>query len=189
MVSSLYDIVYLRAGVDVLERYLLSRDLYWPIGANPPAGEPVYPRLTLSGLLLARARLRSRLLSQERRSEHEDLHAQMDAIHSRWRVAWEKKASREYHSRLNLWRDFLEEYRASQQNNSDRYAYEVSRRVMLHMLEPDAAGVPQVELDMLKGLDRILRAVLLPGGFVWEPELEQGFPTDPFWYLYGQLKS
>lgn len=189
MVSLEYDIGYLQAGVHALESYLLSGDLYRPIGTSPPAGELPYPSLTLSGLLLAQARLRSRSISLGDRSKQENLDAQLDEIHTRWRVAWDKKANREFRSRLNLWRDFLEEYRASQQNNSDRYAYEVSRRVMLHMLEPDAAGVPQVELDMLKGLDRILRAVLLPGGFVWEPELEQGFPTDPFWYLYGQLKS
>lgn len=188
MVSLEYDIGYLQAGVHALESYLLSGDLYRPIGTSPPAGELPYPSLTLSGLLLAQARLRSRSISLGDRSKQENLDAQLDEIHTRWRVAWDKKANREFRSRLNLWRDFLEEYRARPENNSNRYSYEVSRRVMLYLLKPEAAGVPQAELNMLEGLDRILKAVLLPGGFVWEPELEPGFPADPFWYLYGKLK-
>jgi hypothetical protein len=117
-----------------------------------------------------------------------DLERWLDEMRSRWRVAWEAKATRGFHARLNLWRDFLQEYRESPENNTDRYPYEVQRRVMLELLLPDAKP-PQAEIDMLRGLDGLLKAVLVPGNFVWEPELQRGFPPDPYWYLYGHLKK
>ncbi|HEY5573072.1 MAG TPA: hypothetical protein VIK64_08690, partial [Anaerolineales bacterium] len=63
MPSAEYDLGYLRAAVAALEDYLMSNELYWPIGAASPAGEPDYPRLTLGGLLLAQKRAHARDLS------------------------------------------------------------------------------------------------------------------------------
>jgi hypothetical protein len=60
---------------------------------------------------------------------------------------------------------------------------------MLGLLAPDATGSPQAERDLLHSLDQILRAVLAPGEFVWEPELQAGFPAEEDWYLYGRLKK
>lgn len=49
MKSFEYDLRYIRAGLDVLEEYLLSDEVFWPIGVNPPVGDPEYPRLTAMG--------------------------------------------------------------------------------------------------------------------------------------------
>jgi hypothetical protein len=114
---------------------------------------------------------------------------QLDATRSRWRVAWEGKAAREFHARLNLWRDFLEEYRENPGNNADRYSYEVQRRVMLQLLSPDAVEAPPAEVQMFHGLDQLLRAVFIPGDFIWEPDLATGFPQETFWYLFGRLRK
>jgi hypothetical protein len=189
MPSIQYDLEYLRAGLEELESYLLSNELYWPVGAKPPAGEPAYPRLTLSGLLLARKRLHARSLPNNLPVDLARLDQRLDETRDRWRVAWEAKATREFHARLNLWRDFLQEYRDHPENNADRYAYEVQRRAMLDLLAPDATGAPQAERDLLHSLDQLLRAVLVSGEFVWETELQHGFPADEYWYLYGRLKK
>ena len=123
------------------------------------------------------------------RAELERLDQTLDDMRSHWRVAWEAKAAREFHARLNLWRDFLQEYRDHPENNADRYAYEVQRRAMLDLLAPDATGAPQAERDLLRSLDQLLRAVLVPGEFAWEPDMQGGFPQDEYWYLYGRLKK
>jgi hypothetical protein len=34
-----------------------------------------------------------------------------------------------------------------------------------------------------------LKGELIPGDFVWENELVNGFPPTTFWYLYGKLKG
>ena len=54
MPSPEYDLRYLKAGIEQLESYLLSSDVYWSIGTRAPAGETPYPQLTIGGLLLAR---------------------------------------------------------------------------------------------------------------------------------------
>jgi hypothetical protein len=192
MPSPEYDLRYLRAGVDALDEYLLSNEIYWPVGANPPAGEPAYPQLTLGGLLLAKARLEalagSAALSNEQQVGLANLEERMEAARTRWRVAWESKAAKEFGARLNLWRNFLEEYRENSGNNADRYSYEVSRRVQLHLLGLDAPLSP-AQVELLTGLDRLLEAIFLPDGFVWDPELARGFPKETYWYLYGRLRK
>ena len=184
-----YDLGYLRVALTMLDDYLLSNDLYWSIGTSPPSGKPAYPSLTLGGLLLTQARAHAhpspgKLIEQIALADE-----QLNAVRGRWRSAWGRKAARDYHARLNLWRDFLEEYRQNPEANLDRYAYEVRRRVMLGLLDKEADEIPQAEVELLAGLDRLLRIVLIPGGFVWQKELASGFPEEPYWYLYGRLKG
>ena len=187
MPSVEYDLRYLNCGVEQLESYLLSREIYWPVGAQQPAGEPPYPQLTLGGLLLARQRLGASARSSGERAELSRVEKEMDAQHAHWQVSWGKKAAHEFRARLTLWGNFLEEYRQNEAANFDRYAYEASRRVMLHLLKANAEDIPAAELDLLAGLDQLLRAVLLTGDFIWEPILAPAFPPDPYWYLYGTL--
>lgn len=181
-----YDLGYLRTGVPQLEGYLLSKELYWPIGASPPVGMPPYPQLTLGGILLSLAKLSARVLTTEQTRELSHLRTELDAAHSHWQVAWEQKAQREFHARLSLWRDYVEDYRQNPPEQADRYAYEVSRRVMLELLSREARTLPQTEVELLAALDKVLQAKLLPGKFIWEDQLAGAFPPETYWYLYRQ---
>ena len=187
MPSAEYDLRYIQAGLSVLENFLMSGDVYWPIGASAPAGHPPYPQLTLGGVLLALARAQARVSDPEERARLADMQEKLDDIRSRWRVAWGKKAGKEFGARLNLWRNFLEDYRNDRENNSDRYNYEVRRRVQLQLLAPDVEDVSEAQMELLNGLDRLLQAMLAPSEFIWEEALKPSFPQDPFWYLYGVL--
>lgn len=187
MSSAEYELRYLEAGLAVLESYLLSGDLYWPIGIKAQRGERPYPLLTLGGLLLSERRAHAFPLTMEQRTRLEQVDTQIDALRSNWRVAWGQKAAVEFRSRLNLWRNFIEEYRDNPEAHFDRYAYEVSRRVQLQLLGQDAEKLSDAETNLLNGLDQYLRAKLNPGEFVWESEIQSGFPLDTFWYLYGTL--
>jgi hypothetical protein len=189
MPSAEYDLGYLRAAISALENYLLSNDLYWPIGASSPGGEPAFPRLTLGGMLLAQMRAHARGLTPEQHDELARLDEQMDDVRDRWQVAWERKAGRSFQARLRLWNNFLEDYRESPSANADRYRYEVERRVMLHLLADEAGEVREADMELLEVLDKVVRSALVPGDFIWDAELENGFPREPYWYLYGQLKG
>ncbi len=184
-----YDLGYLRAALSILEEYLLSTELYWLIGGSPPSGEPAYPSLTLGGVLLAQSRVHAHPATNEVAEQVTLIDEQIHTLRGHWRSAWEHKAEHEFHARLNLWRDFLEEYRKNPDANLDRYAYEVGRRVMLELLKPEAGAIPRAELELYTGLDGLLRAVLIPGAFIWEQELAPGFPKTIYWYLYGRLKG
>lgn len=187
MPSAEYDLWYLRAGVEQLESYLLSKDIYWSIGTSPPVGEPPYPQLTLGWLLFANLRAQSTCETPEQRNELDRIDWQLKTVRTRRRAAWGLKAYSEFKSRLTLWRNFLEDYRKKPEANYDRYAYEVARRVILHLLESEADDIQMTEIDMLNGLDQLLRVFFVSGDFVWDEILTPSFPEEPYWYLYGNL--
>jgi len=187
MLTATYDLRYLQAGLDQLEPYLLARDLYRPSGLQPASGEPPYPQLTPGWLLLARRRAEATVQTSSEREALLRLSQQLAEMRARWRTAWGLRAQAEFHARLNLWRDFLEEYRRSPAENDDRYAYEVNRRVLLELLRPEANPLASEEIQTLDGLDLWLQAILMPGSFIWEARLIPSFPLDPYWYLYGRL--
>ena len=187
MPSPEYDLRYLKAGIDQLESYLLSTDVYWSIGTRAPAGETPYPQLTLGGLLLARLRAQSSIKTSTQQVELEELSRRLNNLRTRWRVAWEGKASKEFHARLNLWKNFLEEYRANPETQYDRYKYEVTRRVMLHLLGAETDNIPQAQRDLLASLDLLLHTVFVSGEFIWDVTLAVSFPQEQYWYLYGRV--
>ncbi len=189
MKSFEYDLRYLQSGVEELERYLLSDDIFWPVDIRPPAGEPGYPQLTLGGMLLSRKRLSTYNKTPKQTAQVQKLIADMDTVRSNWRVAWEKKATRSFGVRLKMWRDFIEEYRQSPLDNSDRYPYEVRLRTMLALLQMEGGGQVSAEVDLLVILDKFLDTVMITGDFVWEAELQPGFPEHVYWYLYGRLPA
>ena len=185
MPSPEYDLRYLKAGIDQLESYLLSSDVYWSIGTRAPAGETPYPQLTIGGLLLARLRAQSSIKTSTQQVELEELSGRLYDLRMRWQVAWEGKASKEFPARLNLWKNFLEEYRANPETQYDRYKYEVTRRVMLHLLGAETDNIPQAQRDLLSSLDLLLHTVFISGEFIWDVSLAANFPQEQYWYLYG----
>ncbi len=157
------DLRYLDAGLRELQDYLLSKMLYWPLSASRSL-----PHLTLGGLLLARQRLGPRADSQA---------AQIEAIRSKWRTAWDTKASHEVRARGDLWRNYLQDYRESPESYVSEYAQQVRNRTMLTLLGEES-----------NPFDESLKGMFVAGDFVWESECAGYFPRDVFWFLYGKLK-
>lgn len=189
MPSIEYDLRYLSSGLSDLESYILSSDLYWPVGVSPPVGEPPYPSLTIGNLLLAHRRLECRSIRPEDYLEYNQLNHSLEKFRVQWQHTWGQKVAREFRARLNLWRDFIEDYRADPAGNIDRYSYEVQRRVELEILKSETQAVHPQELEMLKGLDKFLQVVFEQGNFIWEAELISGFASDTYWFLYGRPKN
>jgi hypothetical protein len=182
-----YELRYLKAGIETLESYLLSDHLYWSLDAKTEASEPPFPNLTLGGLLLTEARLRGRRLTLEQEVQLGEVLPRLELLRSKWRVAWGKKADRSLHNRLNMWRDYLDEYCKAPEANADRYPYEVQRRVMLELLLSEVGPLPEAASELIARLDSLVKAFLIPSDFIWEAELKDGFPKGRFWYLYGRL--
>ncbi len=170
------DSAYFREGIESLEAYLLSEELFWPLSADQP-------RLTVGGMLLVSQRLRARLSFAGWGNWIE----QLNRVRSRWRSAWERKAGREVRARLDLWRNFLEDVRQSEPK-AGMYSQQVEYRVMLQLLR-DELTIRAPDLGAVDALDRLLRTLWLPGAFVWEADLTSVFPEPDFWFLYGRLKE
>ncbi len=156
------DIDYLSAAVPELETYLLSPQLYYPMGAG-------LPQLTLGGVLLSLARTGAK---------GESFRAQADAMRLKWRSAWDAKSNREVKSRSALWMDYLAEYRDDPKSGARLYSQNIRQRAMLSLL-----GQVADESDAL------LKSVFVEGKFIWEEECAQNFSRETFWYLFGTLKE
>jgi hypothetical protein len=187
MYSFIYDLRYLQAGAEILEDFLLSQDVYWPVGIQAPSGETPYPQLSLGGMALAQARAQARVHSPDETKQLQRVLEKIEVTHQRWRGAWGSKAAHEMNARLNQWRTFLEDYREHPQANYDRYRYEVFRRVIIALLKTQTDQMREAEQEMLDGLDALITALLVSSEFIWDNDLQSAFPRDLFWYLYGLL--
>jgi hypothetical protein len=156
-----------------LQAYLLSNELYWPLGAN-------LPRLTVGALLLALTRLE---VSQP--DEADQLRVQVETVRVKWRSAWEQKIARETANRLRLWTQFLSDLAHAPEQNADAYPGEVRGRAILGLLLRELPNAP--EKTALAEADTLLKARLLPAAFIWEAALQTAFPEAEFWFLYGTL--
>jgi hypothetical protein len=183
-----YDLAYLQASLGVFEDYLLSDEVFWPLSGNPPEGMPAFPLLTLGGVLLAQVRLIAYPATIDQQAQSQKVSAEVESVRSKWRVRLEQKATHSFTVRLRMWGDYLEEYRSNPQDNADRYSYEVRLRTMLELLKLEGGG-QAAEHELLSGLDRFLQSALLLDGFIWEPEVEGGFPRGIYWFLYGRIPA
>jgi hypothetical protein len=154
---------YLEAGIPELENYLLSKELYYPIGRN-------LSQLTLGGVLLSLKRLPE--------NEAGRFEVQVNRIYTKWRSAWDTKAGREVRARSELWKNFLAEYPGDPEGTARLYPQQVRYRAMLTLLG-----------ELSDVMDVYLRSIFEQGDFVWEPEVGENFSEDIFWFLFGTLKS
>jgi len=185
MSSARYDLEFLQAACEEVEAYLLSKQLFWPINASSPLGEPAFPLLTLGGLLLSIKKSQARELNPGQSAIFIKTDKSIEMVKSRWRVAWGHKAQREFLSRLRQWENYMDELRQDPEIHGDYYAQEIRTRAILDFLMPEMDPPVGAYLDLLTGLDRVLREVLKPTNFIWPTDLVAGFPKESYWYLWG----
>jgi hypothetical protein len=169
------DRAFFEAGLQQLEAYLLSKELYWLSSVHTPD----FTQVTLGAMLLVRERLKG-----WRMPGLAEMSMQMDAVRLKWRAAWDEKARREVRARSELWKNFLVEARDASAESARQYPYQVRLRTILSLLLEELHEPPS---EALTALDAELRRMLKSGAFVWDPPLARVFPQDSFWFLYGTL--
>lgn len=113
------------------------------------------------------------------------LEMKLDHWHTGWRSTWERKAQREFKSRLRQWDLYISELQLNPDANFPYYDSEVRVRVLIDLLIPEMKPPGDQFMNQLTGLDAFLKSVLQPGAFIWEEELSSGFNREKFWYLWG----
>ena len=181
-----YDLSYLRACLDELEPYLLSKELFWPVSA--PAQIRSFPKLTLGNLLLSIKRLKANSntgqLSPEQRTEYAQLARKVETTQQQWTAAWEAKTIREYRSRLRQWTHYLNDLGKEPETHAPYYRSEVRVRVLLELL---GEYITAEEQHPLAVLDIALHGQIKPSDFIWDSELQAEFSQQEFWFLYGTI--
>jgi hypothetical protein len=183
------DWAFLSAAAADLKSYLLSPQLYWPVSVAVSVGAGDISRLSLGNVLLILRRVQAVEWDDERKKELDAIEKNIDAVHQQWRSNWQQKAAKEYSARLKLWAGYLNELFDDRRRAGTGYSSSVRWRAILHLLQPDMPGTNGPEVELLNALDRRLRLITDSGTFVWEPELQPGFPQDEFWYLYVTIKN
>lgn len=182
------DFEYLHHSLEELEKYLLSDELFWPLMARPTGGGS-FLKLTLGNLLFSLHQLEALAegdqLSPADKAALRRTQMALEGLQRRWQVAWENKAGREFRSRFNQYANLLRDIKNAPEKQAPYYSHEIRIRVLLALLFAQAGEQDGYDLEKL---DAFLRGVLKrKTGFIWEPELQPGYPEDEYWYLYGEL--
>lgn len=161
---------WLQAAVPQLKDYLLSNEIFWNIGSDP--------QLTLGNLLLAEAKVRTAGGDRE-------LLTEIAAQKKEWHSAWQKKAKREFGSRLRQWTQYMAELSENPDRHAAQYRTEVRVRTLLELLAGEAPGLS----SQLTAFDSKLKALTVNGDFVWGKESEKAFPKGKYWFLWVKVKQ
>lgn len=173
MNTSDQDKAFFEEGLEQLETYILSKELYWPSSVHTTD----FSQMSLGAMLLVRERLRGWKISGI-----QGLVMKMAGVHLKWRAAWDAKAEREIHARLELWKNYLDEAGKAPAEFHRQFPYQVRLRTILALLLEEVHASPPQPLVML---DNVLQRGWQNGTFIWAPEIAWIFPKNTFWYLYG----
>jgi hypothetical protein len=182
------DIALLCLSVEELERYLISKELYWPLYTHPSL-KLVNPRsrLTPGNLLLSMRRLSASEIEGEKKALVETKMVEIDQLRSDWKSHWILKAQQEHNARMDLWHAYLEDLFDDRELYARNYPYSVRWRSILQLLGEEGIEFRESTLVSLSAMDENLKAVSLPGPFVWGEMIETGFPSSTFWFLYRKI--
>jgi hypothetical protein len=169
------DINYLKSSPSELETYLLSKDIIRQL-----------PDLTFSsgGVLLAYKRLAAANLDKQVQSEWQEI----ESICHHWKTAWANKCLLEMKMRLRLWGDFLLSMAPDKNEPSTAYRHQVRNRVILQLLGESIPVQAAEFVESLERKDKILIKFSIENDFIWEKEVQPGFPKEEFWFLYRVMQ-
>lgn len=183
MTSLSHDADFLQSAAQVLEDYLLSDVLFWPLQREKGAmlgGDS--DQLTPGNLLLSFARLGKEGLAEN--SLNQALQ-RIEEVRQQWKSAWLNKCQKEWEQRLQLWLNYLDEIkRESNRELPADYSFHVRQRVILDLLTKEIVELLPDKRLKLQNADEMLRSLSQPGEFIWQKGLQAHFPASSFWYLY-----
>jgi hypothetical protein len=110
-------------------------------------------------------------------------------------VRFEQRAYQELNTRLREWTTYMRDLSRSAKllADRDRYATRAETRIVIGELV-DKLGTYPYQLDGrvprdVAALDRRLRLMWTPGEFLLDSVWKPAYPTDAYWWLYGQPKT
>ncbi len=183
------DLAILCQMVHHADAYLVSDATRWDMAvANMPP-------MTIGGVLMRLRRLNvlREQLNAEEQHRLETAGSAFDAALFEKVVRFEQRAHDELHTRLREWTTYLRDVPSKSAAAVDNYAGKVDGRVVIDELvaklgEPPYQQAPRLAAD-IAAVDNRLRALWVPGGFVWDPVWEAAYAPNRFWYLYGAPRA
>lgn len=183
------DLEVCEAMAGEFENYLASDALYWQMDPAHPSGH-AWPKLTIGGGLERMWRLQAYEghFTVDQRARLERARRRLDTVRDTRKAQYVAKATRELQSRMDAWQWFLDDYANRPGELAVYYPSEVRDRLKIALLMDVLQGQAD-KVHRLQALDDRLRADFVPGEFVWDAALAGVFPPEPYWWLYGGLKT
>ncbi len=181
------NLAFVRIMLGEFEAYLLSDELYWPVDSSS-LRLPYPTRLTPGRLALTLDELevQSEDMTPAQQAESRKLNLQAESIFQKWSAALGRKAAREMHSRLNLWKAYVHDL-VEHADRADNYTHEVQQRVIFERITGWAESEPEAEqsIEAVRPVDAALRSFFKAGDFIWDARLRSCYPRERYWFLYG----
>lgn len=171
--------------VEEFTNYLNSDVLYWPMFKAD------YPQMTLGGYLMRQRRLHilSYLLTDSEQVELKQIVTQFGDINIDRKALLMKKAIEELHTRVNQWREHLQEYWDSEIVEEQYFATDVEVRTiitdLIFGLGIDLYQLGKNLLYQIDSLDDELRVNWQEGDFTWPVEWILAYGKGDCWWHYG----
>lgn len=149
------------------------------------------PALTIGSLLLRLRRLRELQseLTDQQRSQLNQIEAQHGEVMREWRIHYEKKLQTEAASRLRAMKPFFDECKENPRLCAGAYLPEAYRRTIVQEIFMQMAKMglePDTEMVNLRVMaDDGLRRFIRPSEFIWDVILKPVYDEKRFWWLYG----
>lgn len=174
--------------LEQFDSYLLSKEAFWPLGGRAETGG-IFPKLSLGQLALTldELKVQAEEMSPREIQQYQSLVGTFEEKRRQRPANLEKKAVAEIRQRLNLWKAYVADLRAST-TAAESYANDVRQRVLLQRLQRHLREGERLEglHSELTALDGRLHALFRPGAFVWHPRLRPLYDQHDFWYLFGE---
>jgi hypothetical protein len=171
-----------------LHDYILGTELYGHSGGM--FGSGTAPALTVGALVMRLRRLHAQAeqMNAVQRQVLATAHQQHATIQREWTLHYEQKVIREALSRLDAMRAFFREARDHPPQAPSLYPPELLRRTIVQelrrVMDEQTIQSDQVPTRMTE-IDGLLRSVVTPTTFQWDPTLQAYYPSEEFWWLYA----
>jgi hypothetical protein len=175
------------AIINQLDPYILSNEVFWPLGGKSSDGD-AFPRASLGQLLLTLDELSvlAEGMDPEQAARFQRERSAFEGFRQKRPANLEAKAWAEVAQRLNLWRSLLRDLREGDRG-AGSYRTDVRQRFFLTRLQTfltDGEKLSKLRIE-LSQLDGALRGRFRSGGFLWQPRLRHVYDRDEYWFLYG----
>lgn len=165
---------YLTEVYPKLKNYLLSDSLFamYEFGAAP--NKKPLPNITIGNIFFAL-----------RQIENSDIGIKIQNELNHWKVAVEKKGTKEIEFRLRQLTQLYIEWMEDPILSNQQYNYEIRIRAMIELLLNKFGN--EQHNSIINLFDQKLKTLTLPGDFVWADKYKPFFQKPDFWFLYQKI--
>lgn len=170
-----------------LTPYLYEKEVFGELGGS-------LPKLTIGGLLLRLHQLEhlAPTLSPDQQSRIHDARINFEETRAEWAVHYEEKVLQEMESRLNAILYYLDECAKQEADCAAGWLNEAEKRTIiahLHDIATQDDFLTSEISQLLAQVDGKIRRHFRTGDFLWDAILQDAYPHEDFWWLYGSMRE